>query len=76
MVGVVGLKQSYAAFCLMLPLPVITVLFFFFILQHYIRPSTNLSLKTAYGLEDPAPNFVQVSCACNRWEGRGAVEER
>ena len=68
MVGVVGLKQSYVAFCLMLPLPVITVLFYFFILQHYIRPSTNLSLKSAHGLEDPAPNFVQVSRACREKE--------
>ena len=64
MVGVVGLKQSYAPSILLLPLPVITVLFYFFIMQHYIRPSANLSLKTAHGLEDPAPNFVQVSCVC------------
>ena len=64
MVGVVGLKQSYAPSVLLLPLPVITVLFYFFIMQHYIRPSANLSLKTAHGLEDPAPNFVQVSCVC------------
>ena len=60
MLGVIGLKESYAASILLLPLPVITVLFYLFILQHYIRPAENLSLSTAHGLEDPAPNFVQV----------------
>ncbi|XP_022787942.1 CSC1-like protein ERD4 [Stylophora pistillata] len=61
MFGVIGLKQSYAASVLILPLPVITVLFYFFILQHYIRPAENLSLSAAHGLENPAPNFIQVS---------------
>lgn len=61
MIGVIGLKQSYAASVLLLPLPVITVLFYFFIFQHYIRPSANLSLKAAHGLEPPASNFMQVS---------------
>lgn len=59
MVGVVGLKQSYAPSALLLPLPVVTGLFYFFILQHYIRPAANLSLKTSHGLEDPASAFVQ-----------------
>lgn len=59
MIGVIGLKESYAASVLLLPLPVITALFYVFILQHYIRPSANLSLQTAHGLADPAPNFVQ-----------------
>ena len=71
MIGVVGLKQSYAPSILLLPLPVITVLFYFFIMQHYIRPSANLSLKTAHGLEDPAPNFVQVSCVCTAIQSFG-----
>jgi len=61
MFGVVGLKQSYAASVLLLPLPVITVLFYFVILQHYIRPSANLALSAAHGLKEPAPNFIQVS---------------
>lgn len=59
MFGVVSLKQSYAASVLILPLPVITLLFYFFILQHYIRPAENLSLSAAHGLESPAPNFIQ-----------------
>ena len=61
MVGVVGLKQSYAPSALLLPLPVVTGLFYFFILQHYIRPAANLSLKASHGLGDPASAFVQVS---------------
>ena len=61
MVGVIGLKQSFAPSALLLPLPVITVLFYFFILQHYIRPAANLSLQSAHALKDPAPIFVQVS---------------
>ena len=60
MLGVIGLKQVYAASVLMLPLPVITALFYLVILQHYIRPSANLALSGAHGLEDPAPNFIQV----------------
>ena len=60
MFGVVSLKQSYAASVLILPLPVITLLFYFFILQHYIRPAENLSLSAAHGLKSPAPNFIQV----------------
>lgn len=64
MFGVVGLKQSYAASVLLLPLPVITVLFYFVILQHYIRPSANLALSAAHGLEEPAPNFIQASWVC------------
>ncbi|KAK2563346.1 CSC1-like protein ERD4 [Acropora cervicornis] len=59
MVGVIGLKQSFAPSALLLPLPVITVLFYFFILQHYIRPAANLSLQSAHALKDPAPIFVQ-----------------
>ena len=51
MVGVVALKGSFAASCLVLPLPVVTVFFYLFILQHYIRPSANLSLKAAHSLE-------------------------
>ena len=62
MVGVVALKGSFAASCLVLPLPVVTVFFYLFILQHYIRPSANLSLKAAHSLENPAPNFLQVRC--------------
>ena len=62
MVGVVALKGSFAASCLVLPLPVMTVFFYLFILQHYIRPSANLSLKAAHSLENPAPNFLQVRC--------------
>lgn len=64
MVGVIGLKQSFAPSALLLPLPVITVLFYFFILQHYIRPAANLSLQSAHALKDPAPIFVQVSWVC------------
>ena len=64
MVGVVALKGSFAASCLVLPLPVMTVFFYLFILQHYIRPSANLSLKAAHSLENPAANFLQVRC----WE--------
>ena len=64
MFGVVGLKQSYAASVLLLPLPVITVLFYFVILQHYIRPSANLALSAAHGLQEPAPNFIQASLVC------------
>ena len=64
MVGVVALKGSFAASCLVLPLPVVTVFFYLFILQHYIRPSANLSLKAAHSLENPAANFLQVRC----WE--------
>ena len=60
MVGVVALKGSFAASCLVLPLPVVTVFFYLLILQHYIRPSANLSLKAAHSLENPAPNFLQV----------------
>ena len=66
MIGVIGLKESYAASVLLLPLPVITALFYVFILQHYIRPSANLSLQTAHGLADPAPNFVQVGSVIRR----------
>ena len=62
LVGVVALKGSFAASCLVLPLPVVTVFFYLFILQHYIRPSANLSLKAAHSLENPAPNFLQVRC--------------
>ena len=62
MVGVVALKGSFAASCLVLPLPVVTVFFYLFILQHYIRPSANLSLKAAHSLENPAANFLQVRC--------------
>ena len=62
MVGVVALKGSFAASCLVLPLPVMTVFFYLFILQHYIRPSANLSLKAAHSLENPAANFLQVRC--------------
>jgi len=64
MIGCIGLKQSYAASILVLPLPVVTALFYFFILQHYIKPADNLSLKTAHGLEDPAPNFLQDVVKC------------
>lgn len=64
MFGVVGLKQSYAASVLLLPLPVITVLFYFVILQHYIRPAANLALSAAHGLKEPAPNFIQASWVC------------
>lgn len=59
MVGVIGLKQSFAPSALLLPLPVITVLFYFFILQHYIRPAANLSLQSAHALKDPSPIFVE-----------------
>ncbi|KAJ7371194.1 Transmembrane protein 63C [Desmophyllum pertusum] len=64
MFGVIGLKQSYAASMLLLPLPVITILFYFVILQHYIRPSANLSLSTAHELEEPASNFIQDVAKC------------
>lgn len=70
MFGVIGLKQSYAASVLLIPLPVITVLFYFVILQHYIRPSANLALSAAHGLQDPAPNFIQVTSkwnTCGMW---------
>lgn len=60
MTGVLSLKESYYTSVAMLPLPVITILFFFFIQQHFLRPSMYLSLNMASGLAEASPHFLQV----------------
>lgn len=59
MSGVLSLKESYAASLAMLPLPVITILFFLFIQQHCVKPSLYLSLNMASGLAEASPHFLQ-----------------
>ena len=60
MTGVLSLKKSFFASAAMLPLPVITILFFFFIQQHFLEPSMYLSLNMASGLAEASPHFLQV----------------
>lgn len=68
MTGVLSLKESYAASLAMLPLPVITILFFLFIQQHCFKPSMYLSLNMASGLTEASPHFLQVSdILCDVW---------
>jgi len=72
MTGVLSLKESYAASLAMLPLPVITILFYFFIQQHCVKPSMYLSLNMASGLAEASPHFLQVNdilCdGCEMWD--------
>ena len=62
MTGVLTLKECFAASVSMLPLPVITILFFLFIQQHCLKPSMYLSLNMAAGLAEASPHFLQVIC--------------
>ena len=60
MTGVLSLKESFYASAAMVPLPVITVLFFLFIQQHFLKPSMHLTLNMASGLAEASPHFLQV----------------
>ena len=60
MTGVLSLKESFYASAAMVPLPVITILFFLFIQQHFLRPSMHLTLNMASGLAEATPHFLQV----------------
>lgn len=60
MIGVLSLKESIATSLAMVPLPVITILFFLFIQQHCLKPSMYLSLNMATGLAEASPHFLQV----------------
>ena len=60
MTGVLSLKETFIASVAMVPLPVITILFFLFIQQHFLRPSMYLSLNMASGLAEASPHFLQV----------------
>lgn len=64
MTGVLSLKESFIAAGFMLPLPVITILFFLFIQQHCLKPSMYLSINMASGLAEASPRFLQVSVVC------------
>lgn len=64
MTGVLSLKESYVAAGFMLPLPVITILFFLFIQQHCLKPSMYLSINMASGLAEASPHFLQVCLVC------------
>lgn len=57
--GVLSLKESFYASAAMVPLPIITVLFFFFIQQHFLKPSMYLSIDMMSGLAEAAPHFLQ-----------------
>lgn len=59
MTGVLSLKQSYYTSVAMVPLPIITILFFLFIQQHFLTPSMYLSLNMASGLGQASPHFLQ-----------------
>lgn len=59
MTGVLSLKESFVAAGFMLPLPVITILFFLFIQQHCLKPSMYLSINMASGLAEASPRFLQ-----------------
>lgn len=59
MTGVLSLKESFIAAGFMLPLPVITILFFLFIQQHCLKPSMYLSINMASGLAEASPRFLQ-----------------
>ena len=61
MTGVLSLKESISGALAILPLPVITILFFLFIQQHCLKPSMYLSLNMTTGLAEASPHFLQVS---------------
>ena len=60
MTGVLSLKESFYASAAMVPLPIITILFFLFIQQHFLKPSLHLTLNMASGLAEASPHFLQV----------------
>ena len=60
MIGELSLKESYFTSAAMVPLPFVTILFFFFIQQHFLTTSKYLSLNMASGVAEASPHFLQV----------------
>ncbi|XP_015749324.1 PREDICTED: uncharacterized protein LOC107329110 [Acropora digitifera] len=59
MIGELSLKESYFTSAAMVPLPIVTILFFLFIQQHFLTTSKYLSLNMASGVAEASPNFLQ-----------------
>ena len=60
MIGELSLKESYFTSAAMVPLPIVTILFFLFIQQHFLTTSKYLSLNMASGVAEASPHFLQV----------------
>lgn len=59
MIGELSLKESYFTSAAMVPLPIVTILFFLFIQQHFLTTSKYLSLNMASGVAEASPHFLQ-----------------
>ncbi|XP_032233382.2 CSC1-like protein ERD4 [Nematostella vectensis] len=59
MIGIFGLKENFTIALLVLPLPVITSVFYYFMQQYYYEPSRFLSQEMASGLSEASPRVLQ-----------------